>query len=113
MRLGVFLPNWVGDVVMATPAIRALRMHAGDGALVGVMRPYVAEVLDGNSWFDASIVYAKGQGDAIAALVAAALRRPKRRVKTRPSTGARESRLAQKKRRGADKRLRGGLSEAD
>ena len=23
MRLGVFLPNWVGDVVMATPAIRA------------------------------------------------------------------------------------------
>jgi ribosome-associated protein len=48
-----------------------------------------------------------------AALVAAALRRPKRRVKTRPSTGARESRLAQKKRRGADKRLRGGPSEAD
>jgi heptosyltransferase-2 len=73
MRLGVFLPNWVGDVVMATPAIRALRMHVGDGALVGVMRPYVSEVLAGSPWFDESIVYAKGQGDPIAALVAARL----------------------------------------
>ena len=31
MRLGVFLPNWVGDVVMATPALRALRTLVGDG----------------------------------------------------------------------------------
>jgi heptosyltransferase-2 len=73
MRLGVFLPNWVGDVVMSTPALRALRTLAGDGVLVGVMRPYVAEVLQGSAWFDESIVYAKGQGDATAALRAAQL----------------------------------------
>jgi ribosome-associated protein len=48
-----------------------------------------------------------------AALVAAALHRPKRRVKTRPSAGSRESRLSSKKRRGADKRLRGSRPEAD
>jgi ribosome-associated protein len=48
-----------------------------------------------------------------AALVADAVRRPKRRVKTRPGAGARESRLAEKKRRGADKRLRGSRPEAD
>jgi heptosyltransferase II len=60
VRLGVFLPNWVGDVVMATPALRALRKHvAEDGALIGVMRPYVAEVLAGGRWFDHSIVYEK------------------------------------------------------
>ncbi len=29
MRIGVFLPNWIGDVVMATPALRALRQHFG------------------------------------------------------------------------------------
>ena len=23
VRIGVFLPNWIGDVVMATPALRA------------------------------------------------------------------------------------------
>jgi lipopolysaccharide heptosyltransferase II len=60
MRLGVFLPNWVGDVVMATPALRALRKLAGPtGTLVGVMRPYVADVLDGGNWFDEAILYAK------------------------------------------------------
>jgi heptosyltransferase-2 len=60
MRLGVFLPNWIGDVVMATPALRALRNHFGPEAhLVGVMRPYVAEVLAGERWFDETVVYAK------------------------------------------------------
>jgi heptosyltransferase-2 len=64
MRLGVFLPNWVGDVVMATPALRALRKLAGDGQLIGVMRPYVAEVLGGCTWFDETILYAKKAKDA-------------------------------------------------
>jgi heptosyltransferase-2 len=60
MRVGVFLPNWIGDVVMATPAIRALRKLAGpDGVLVGLMRPYVAEVLDGTGWLDSRILYSK------------------------------------------------------
>lgn len=60
MRIGVFLPNWVGDVVMATPALRALRELAGDdGELVGIMRPYVAEVLAGTTWLDRQILYDK------------------------------------------------------
>ncbi len=60
MRLGVFLPNWVGDVVMATPTLRALRRLAGnEGQLVGVMRPYVAEVLAGTTWLDEQVIYDK------------------------------------------------------
>src|SRR5438477_10723632 len=60
MRVGVFLPNWIGDVVMATPALRALRTIVGkDGQLIGIMRPYVAEVLDGTTWLDERIIYAK------------------------------------------------------
>ena len=27
MNIAVFLPNWIGDAVMATPAVRALRDH--------------------------------------------------------------------------------------
>ncbi len=52
MNLAVFLPNWVGDVVMATPALRALRDHFRGARLVGVARPYVAGVLEGGDWFD-------------------------------------------------------------
>jgi heptosyltransferase II len=60
MRIGVFLPNWIGDVVMATPALRALAKHvARQGQLVGIMRPYVAEVLEGTSWLDETILYTK------------------------------------------------------
>lgn len=59
------MPNWVGDVVMATPAVRALRKLAGpNGTLVGVMRPYVAEVLAGSPWFDETILYAKKSKDS-------------------------------------------------
>lgn len=53
MRIAVFLPNWVGDVVMATPALRALRAHFAPARFVGVCRPYVADVLGGAPWFDA------------------------------------------------------------
>jgi heptosyltransferase-2 len=52
MRIAVFLPNWIGDVVMATPALRALREHFAAAELVGVMRPYVADVLQGAPWLD-------------------------------------------------------------
>ena len=53
--IAVFLPNWVGDVVMATPAIRALRRHFPDARLLGVLRPYVAGVLEGTGWMDGEL----------------------------------------------------------
>jgi heptosyltransferase-2 len=55
MRLAVFLPNWVGDAVMTTPALRALRAHFAGAHIIGVVRPYVAGVLEGAPWFDSVI----------------------------------------------------------
>jgi heptosyltransferase-2 len=47
---------------MATPAIRALRALVGpQGRLIGIMRPYVADVLAGTNWLDESIYYDKPQ----------------------------------------------------
>ena len=46
MRIAVFLPNWIGDVVMATPAIHALCTQYSDARFVSVGRPYTAGVLD-------------------------------------------------------------------
>lgn len=56
MNIGIVLPNWIGDVVMATPALRALRQHFSDAHLTGIMRPYVDEVLAGTPWLDESLV---------------------------------------------------------
>jgi len=53
MSIGVFLPNWVGDVVMATPALRAMRRHFGaQHWLVGIGRPHLAELLAGTDFLD-------------------------------------------------------------
>lgn len=52
MRIAVFLPNWIGDVVMATPAIDALWQGMAHGSLVAVGRPYVQGVVEGSPWFD-------------------------------------------------------------
>jgi heptosyltransferase-2 len=52
MKIAIFLPNWIGDVVMATPALKAIREHFADAYLIGVIKPYVAGVLDGLTWLD-------------------------------------------------------------
>ena len=37
-NVGILLPNWIGDVVMATPTLRALRSHYGPEAkLTGII----------------------------------------------------------------------------
>lgn len=55
MNIAVFLPNWIGDVVMATPAVRALREHYPGACLLGVLKPYVAGVLEGSPRLDGVI----------------------------------------------------------
>jgi heptosyltransferase-2 len=53
MELAIFLPNWVGDMVMATPTLRAVRRHLGPSArIVGILRPNLAELLAGTEWLD-------------------------------------------------------------
>ncbi len=53
MKIAVFLPNWLGDVAMATPALRAMRRCFGpDARIVGILRPYLADVLTGTAWLD-------------------------------------------------------------
>ncbi len=64
IKVGIFLPNWIGDVVMATPTIRALRDHYGPAAtLIGILRPYVAEVLAGTPWLSQSLIYERQAGN--------------------------------------------------
>ncbi|MDY6954148.1 MAG: lipopolysaccharide heptosyltransferase II [Thermodesulfobacteriota bacterium] len=48
----VCCPNWVGDVVMATPALDCLRENFRHATLIGVMRNYVRQVVEDGPWFD-------------------------------------------------------------
>lgn len=60
-RIALFLPNWIGDVVMATPAVQAVRDAFPTADLVAVCRPYVADVLGGNPWFR-EVIFADKRG---------------------------------------------------
>lgn len=48
----VCCPNWVGDVVMATPTFDCLRQNHPDAKLIGVIRNYVRGVVEDGPWFD-------------------------------------------------------------
>src|SRR5262245_4571524 len=60
MNLAVFLPNWIGDLAMATPALRALRAHFCSARIIGICRPYVAALLDGAPWLDEIVFLDRG-----------------------------------------------------
>ncbi|MCU0703159.1 MAG: glycosyltransferase family 9 protein [Fimbriiglobus sp.] len=56
-RVAVFLPNWIGDVVMATPAVRGLHRHFPERELLAVAKPYVSDTLAGNPWFTRTVAF--------------------------------------------------------
>jgi heptosyltransferase-2 len=57
MTIVVFCPNLIGDTVMATPMIRAIRRRYADARLVSVLKPAVAPTLAGLPWFDDQILF--------------------------------------------------------
>jgi heptosyltransferase II len=66
-RIAIFLPNWIGDVVMATPFLRAMHRRFGrDHELIGIMKPYVSQVLRGTPWLSSTILWGGKQKDAAA-----------------------------------------------
>jgi heptosyltransferase II len=75
MKIAVFLPNWVGDVVMATPALRAMREHFHDAHIIAVLKPYVAEVLESCPWIDEWLPAGDGSWSRGTMATAARLRR--------------------------------------
>ena len=64
-RIGIFLPTWVGDVVMATPTVRALRTGFPDVELIGVMRPIMVELLAGTTMLDGHLLFEKNKREGL------------------------------------------------
>jgi heptosyltransferase-2 len=65
-RILLVLPSWVGDVVLATPAIDAIRKRFPQAHIVGVMKPGLAEILAGSPWLDEEAYWTAPAGNATA-----------------------------------------------
>lgn len=73
LRLLVVMPSWVGDAVMATPALRVLRELLPATFIGGLVKPGIEQVLAGTSFFD-TIHVGERVGLTAPARIAAALR---------------------------------------
>ena len=60
-KILVVQPNWVGDAVMATPTLRALRELYPDSHISYLMRRYVKGIYSGMPWADQLITYRTGK----------------------------------------------------
>ncbi|MBC8553155.1 MAG: glycosyltransferase family 9 protein, partial [Candidatus Brocadiales bacterium] len=51
-KILVRAPNWVGDVVMATPAFRCIRENYADSHITLLIKRNLRGIIDGSPWFD-------------------------------------------------------------
>jgi heptosyltransferase-2 len=63
-KILVVQPNWVGDAVMATPTLRAIRELFPQAHISYLMRRYVKELYSGMPWADQLITYRTGKTKA-------------------------------------------------
>ena len=63
-KILVVQPSWVGDAVMATPMLRALRELYPDAQISYLLRRYVKEIFTGMPWADRLITYRTGKTKA-------------------------------------------------
>jgi heptosyltransferase-2 len=62
VRLLVRIPNWFGDVVMATAALRTLRRGLPSAHISLVGKSHLVPILEGSGWHDETIVLPAGAG---------------------------------------------------
>ena len=56
-KILVHCPSWVGDLVMATPALRAIRENNPAAQITLLVRPQIREVIEGLPYYDELIEY--------------------------------------------------------
>lgn len=57
MRIVVYCPNLIGDTVMATPILRALRQAYPEAWIDAILKPNVAPTLDAAPWIDGRLLF--------------------------------------------------------
>lgn len=55
------LPTWVGDFVMVTPTLRAIRNRFPDARITILMHPNLRELVQGGDWMDECIEWPEGK----------------------------------------------------
>lgn len=62
-RMLIVMPNWVGDVVMATPTLRALRRQLPQSHIACLIKRNLRPLIESSPWHDQLIVVHDSRGD--------------------------------------------------
>ena len=57
MKLLIRATNWVGDAIMALPALQVVRRRFAEAHIAVLALPYVAQIYDGQDIADELIIY--------------------------------------------------------
>jgi heptosyltransferase-2 len=60
-KILVRAPNWVGDVVMATPSFRCIRENFADSHIMLLIKENLRGIVDGSPWFDEIVEFEPGK----------------------------------------------------
>ena len=72
----IIMPSWLGDAVMATPALRLVRRHLPDATITALLRPGLDQLMAGTALLD-HVHVARATGPLGQARVASLLRKHK------------------------------------
>lgn len=61
-RLLIVLPNWVGDVVLASPVLAAVRARWPKARITYLLRSYIREIVAGCDWHDFDLAWPSKSG---------------------------------------------------
>ena len=62
-HIALWMPNWIGDVVLSLPALQSLRIRYPDARITAIVRPPSDELLSGCPAVDSVIQFPRGKGD--------------------------------------------------
>ena len=60
MNVGIYIPNWIGDCVMALPFIMECKKHHQNDKIICIAREWVSPVLEEYPHIDELIIIKKG-----------------------------------------------------
>ncbi len=69
-RILIRCPNWIGDAIAATGAVRCIRRNYPEAHITLLLEPYVEPVFENAPWFDEMVPFNKEQGRISAVLEA-------------------------------------------
>ncbi len=69
MKVGIYIPNWIGDCVMALPFLAACKQKHQNDKIICIARQWVSPVLEKNSNIDELIIITKDQDKKIFELI--------------------------------------------